>query len=65
MHQSHVCMAFVCADLALKVLEHDGNQYLAFERDSPNLETVLHILARKPINSNCQSQSQRLMRPGK
>ncbi|XP_028803225.1 uncharacterized protein LOC114758339 isoform X2 [Neltuma alba] len=44
-------------DLALKLLKVDPN--LAFERDSSSNETILHILARKPLSSLCQSQRYR------
>ncbi|KAK4270694.1 hypothetical protein QN277_019471 [Acacia crassicarpa] len=54
-----IILLFLCVnngiyDLALKVLRED--EELAFERDSPNNETVLHILARKTLSSTCKSQ---------
>ncbi|KAI9126641.1 hypothetical protein K1719_002237 [Acacia pycnantha] len=57
-----IILLFLCVnngiyDLALKVLGED--EELAFKRDSPNNETVLHILARKTLSSNCQSQQYR------
>ncbi|KAI9126579.1 hypothetical protein K1719_002175 [Acacia pycnantha] len=57
-----IILLFLCVyngiyDLALKVLGED--EELAFERDSANNETVLHILARKTLSSSCQSQRYR------
>ncbi|XP_054803261.1 uncharacterized protein LOC129306611 [Prosopis cineraria] len=57
-----IVLLFLCVnsgiyDLALKVLEE--NPELAFERDASNNETVLHILARKPLGSSCKSQRYR------
>ncbi|XP_054800427.1 uncharacterized protein LOC129304700 isoform X2 [Prosopis cineraria] len=61
-HIDWIVLLFLCVnsgiyDLALKVLEENPN--LAFERDELNNETVLHILARKPLGSSCKSQRYR------
>ncbi|XP_028783202.1 ankyrin repeat-containing protein ITN1-like isoform X1 [Neltuma alba] len=57
-----IVLLFYCVysgiyDLALKLLETYPD--LAFERDTRNNETILHILARKPLSSICQSQRYR------
>ncbi|XP_054804182.1 uncharacterized protein LOC129307285 [Prosopis cineraria] len=61
-YKDWIMLLFYCVKsgiygLALKVLEKRPD--LAFERDSPNNETVLHILARKPLGSICKSQRYR------
>ncbi|XP_028807359.1 uncharacterized protein LOC114762073 isoform X1 [Neltuma alba] len=61
-HADWIVLLFCCVnneiyDLALKCLEM--NQDLAFERDESTNETILHILARKPLSSICQSQRYR------